>query len=123
MSEVFVNLCLKIDEQVKGYPIGSHEWMIGEQIKDICEKSDKAAEIVLQDLDVAEMSVVKCLKKFEELSDKKHKETNSIRTCVTPYESNKIICDFYGIGEAVNEAEEKATKADDIINLEDFLNV
>lgn len=100
MSEVFVNLCLKIDEQVKGCEIGSHEWMIGEQIKDICEQSDKTAEIVLQDLDVPEMSIKECLKEFEKLSDKKHKETNSRRTCVTPYESNKIICDFYGITEA-----------------------
>lgn len=122
MSEIFIKLYKKIDEKVKGFEIGSHEWMIGEQIKDICERSDAAAEIVLQDLDVPEMSVVKCLKKFDELADKKRKESNKRRICITPYEAEEIICKFYGISEAIAEAEEKPIKDDNVINLEDFLS-
>lgn len=121
MSEVFDKLCEKIDEQVKGKE-NTAVWGVGQQLKDICKQSDKAAEIVLHDLDVAEMSIAKCEMKIKAFADERHKQTKGNSVFVSPSEAENIICDFYGIGEAVSEAEEKATKADDIINLEDFLS-
>ena len=118
MSEIFMKLCLKIDEQQKGKE-NTAVWGVGQQLKDICEKSDKAAEIVLQDLDVSEMSIVECEKKIKAFADERHRQTKGSSVFVSPSEAENIICDFYGITEAVQQAAEPEPPA--VINLEDFL--
>ena len=121
MSEIFEKLCEKIDEQAKGLE-GTAVFAVGLQLKDICRGSDAAAEIVLQDLDVAEMSIIKCEKEIKAFADERHKIKRGSSVFVSPTEAEEIICKFYGISEAVAEAEEKPTKDDNVINLEDFLS-
>lgn len=69
-------------------------WMVGEQLKDIIRTDPRAQEIVLQDLDVKEMSLAECEKKIAERA-RKNKVGNV--GCVTPAEAEEIIRAFYGI--------------------------
>ena len=72
-------------------------WMVGEQLKDMIRRDERLQEIVAQDLDVQEMSLAACEKKIKEYADK-HKTGNF--ACVIPSEAEKIIREFYGLGEA-----------------------
>ena len=69
-------------------------WMVGEQLKDIIKNNERAQEIVSQDLDVPEMSLVECEKKIKAFADKK--KTGNF-SCVLPCEAEEIIKEFYGI--------------------------
>ena len=78
-------------------------WMVGEQLKDIIKNNERAQEIVSQDLDVPEMSLVECEKKIKAFADKKKikafadkKKTGNF-SCVLPCEAEEIIKEFYGI--------------------------
>ena len=70
-------------------------WMVGEQLKDIIRHDRKAQELVLQDLDVPEMSLAQCERKIKAYADS-HKTGNF--ACVTPAEAEDIIREFYGLG-------------------------
>lgn len=119
MSEIFIKLCEKIDEHVKEKE-NTAVWGVGQQLKDICIRSDKAAEIVLQDLDVPEMSIVKCEKEIKAFADERHKQIKGNSVFVSPSEAENIICDFYGITEVIQQVAEVEQESD-IINLEDFV--
>lgn len=71
-------------------------WMVGEQLKDIVRDNPKAQEMVMQDLDNAEMSIEKCAAKIKEYADK-HKEKGKNCFCVPPDVAEGIIREFYGI--------------------------
>lgn len=68
--------------------------VVGEHLKDILRANPDCAEIVLQDLDVKEMSIVECEKKIKAYADK-HRNGN-VGFC-PPHEAEKIIKKFYGI--------------------------
>ena len=63
---------------------------VGEQLKDIIKDSPKMQEIVMQDLDKAEMSIAKC-----EAEIKAYAKKNG--GCTSPDAAEKIIREFYGI--------------------------
>ncbi|NCB53058.1 MAG: hypothetical protein EOM54_14470 [Clostridia bacterium] len=71
-------------------------WMVGEQLKDILRAEPELAELVLQDLDVSEMSIKDCEKKIKEFADKNKSGGFS---CVIPSEAERIIREFYGLPE------------------------
>ena len=124
MNEKLINeVVQKIDLQQKGKE-GTAVYGVGEQLKDICRTTPGAAELVLRDLDVEEMSIDKCEKKIKERADELHKKKGGSSVCVTPAEADGIIRKFYGIpdnspdnGQAVTEEKIKP----DIIDLESFL--
>lgn len=124
MNEKLINEVIqKIDLQQKGKE-GTAVYGVGEQLKDICRTTQGAAELVLRDLDVEEMSIDKCEKKIKERADELHKKKGGSSVCVTPAEADRIIRKFYGIpnnspdnGQAVTEEKIKP----DIIDLESFL--
>lgn len=124
MNEKLINEVIqKIDLQQKGKE-GTAVYGVGEQLKDICRRTQGAAELVLRDLDVEEMSIDKCEKKIKERADELHKKKGGSSVCVTPAEADGIIRKFYGIpdnspdnGQAVTEEKIKP----DIIDLESFL--
>lgn len=89
-------------------------WMVGEQLKDILRGDVRAQEIVLQDLDVKEMSLAECEKKIKAYADK-HKTGNF--ACVIPAEAERIIREFYGLG-AVSTEEKPSAAAP--LSLADF---
>lgn len=89
-------------------------WMVGEQLKDILRADPSLAELVAQDLDVAEMSLVECEKKIKAFADQ-HK-TGSF-SCVIPSDAERIIREFYGLparGETPEPVENR------LMSLEDF---
>ncbi len=94
----------------------SPQWMVAEQLIEICRNEPKCAELLSHDLDVKEMSIVEAEKKLKAFADK-HKTGNF--ACVTPAEADGILRKFYGLPE--RDAEE-APEADGIvIDLMDFL--
>ena len=91
-------------------------WMVGEQLKEICEREPRAAELVEQDLENPEMSLANCEKKIKAFADK-HKTGNF--ACVIPSEAEKIIREFYGLDKPEEKAKQLAPGG--IIDLADFL--
>lgn len=94
-----------IEEQQKKVKERSAQWMVGEQLKDICRREPQSAEIILQDLSVKEMSITEAEKEIKAFADK-HRTGNF--ACVTPIEAERILREFYGLQEqAGEEAPEK----------------
>lgn len=112
----------KIETQQAKEPGRTAAWMVGEQLKDICRMEPRSAELIGKDLDIKEMSIQAAAKKIKEHADK-HK-TGSF-ACVTPIEADRILREFYGLGENPERGVEDAApyKGSDgkIISLEDFL--
>lgn len=98
----------------------SAPWMVAEQLKDICRREPRSAELIAQDLEVKEMSVVEAERKIKAYADA-HKTGNF--ACVTPPEADRILREFYGLPPAGEEPERPATaaKASAVLSLDDFL--
>ena len=106
----------KIEAQQKGKE-NTAEWMVGEQLKDICRREPRAAELVDKDLDVKEMSISECEKKIRAWADS-HKKGNC--AVVPPNVAEEIIRKFYGIPEAKAEQPQQGSSAE-IIDFANFL--
>lgn len=89
-----------IEEQQAKVKERSPQWMVGEQLKDICRREPKSAELIAQDLTVKEMSITEAEKKIKAFADK-HKTGNF--ACVTPIEAEKILREFYGLSEPAED--------------------
>lgn len=72
----------------------SPQWMVAEQLKDICRQEPRSAELIAQDLQVEAMSITEAEKKIKACADS-HKTDNF--SCVTPMESDHILREFYGL--------------------------
>lgn len=104
----------KISAQQKGKE-DTALFMVGEQLKDICRDTPGAAELVLQDLDVPEMSLEKCEAKIKAYADELHDKNKGGCICISPSTAEKIIRKFYGIG----EKQEKTSS--NIVSLTDLM--
>lgn len=96
-------------------------WMVGEQLKDICRAEPRSAELIDKDLDIPEMSIRKAAGKIKAYADS-HK-TGSF-ACVTPAEADRILREFYGLGQeraAEGVGPYKGEGGGKIIDLGDFL--
>ena len=94
-----------IEEQQARVKARSPQWMVGEQLKDICRREPKSAELIAQDLTVKEMSIT---------------------------EAEKILREFYGLpepfadsgaddrGEENQEDERRNSGARKVIDLDAF---
>lgn len=94
-------------------------WMVGEQLKDMLRAEPHLAEIIVQDLDVEDMSLKDCEKKIKKFADK-HKKGGF--SCVLPLEAERIIREFYGLparGETPAPVE-TYDQNDIVLHLEDF---
>lgn len=83
----------KISEQQKACE-GTPAWCVGEHLKDILRDNPNCAEIILQDLEVKEMSIIECEKKIKAYAGKHKKGSVGF---VPPKEAERIIKEFYGI--------------------------
>lgn len=90
-------------------------WMVGEQLKDILRAEPWNQEIVARDLELETMSLAECEKKIKECADKHRKGSSS---CVTPWEAEQIIREFYGIS---SQTVGLRTETPEILDLKDFL--
>lgn len=89
-----------IEEQQARVKARSPQWMVGEQLKDICRREPKSAELIAQDLTVKEMSITEAEKKIKAFADKN--KTGNF-ACVTPIEAEKILREFYGLPDSFGE--------------------
>ena len=97
----------------------SPQWMVGEQLKDICRREPRSAELIAQDLQVKEMSITEAEKKIKAFADT-HK-TGSF-ACVTPVESDRILREFYGLPAAGETVPAPEQARDNVLRLEDFFS-
>ena len=99
----------KIEAQQKGKE-NTAVWMVGEQLKDICREDPHCSEIVLQDLNIAEMSIDKAERKIKEYADKQKRNGNCV--CVPPNVAERIIREFYGLPEAGSSVKQEPDEVD-----------
>ena len=97
----------------------SPQWMVGEQLKDICRREPRSAELLAQDLKVEAMSITAAEKKIKAFADG-HKTGNF--SCVTPMEADRILREFYGLPIAGEFAPDPVPVRDEgnVLRLEDF---
>lgn len=119
-----------IEEQQAKVEARSAQWMVGEQLKDICRHEPASAELICQDLQVEKMSITEAEKRIKAFADK-NKTGNS--SCVTPMEADRILREFYGLaerfedggaperGEESQEAENRNPSVRKVLDIADFL--
>ena len=94
----------KIREQQKGKE-GTPEFVVGEQLIDICRDDPVAQEIVNQDLDIPEMFISKAAAEIKKYADSIKKNNFAF---VSPQKAEEIIRKFYGIeNTAASEPEQE----------------
>lgn len=87
-------LCEMIANQQKGKE-NTPAFMIGEQLKDMARQQPGIVELLKQDLEVPEMSLVSAAKKLQEYSDKNRRNAKCF--CITPMVAEGILRKFYGL--------------------------
>ena len=108
-----MNAIEKLKAQQEGVPERSAPWMVAEQLMDICRREPESAELIAQDLDNPELSIVEAEKRIKAYADK-HRTRNF--ACVTPAEAEDILRKFYGLPEAGG-----GRSGSIALNLSDFL--
>ena len=91
MSLEAIRMLREQQSQVKE---GSPQWMVAEQLMDICRAEPESAELIAQDLGVEAMSITEAEKKLKAYSYS-HKTGNF--SCITPAEADRILREFYGL--------------------------
>lgn len=99
MSAVQEQAIQAIEAQQAKVKPRSPQWMVGEQLKDICRQEPRSAELIAQDLENEAMSITEAEKKIKAYADK-HKTGNF--SCVTPAEADSILREFYGLPAAAD---------------------
>lgn len=104
----------KITELQSKYNENQKHYWIAEQIKDICRENSDNAQHIFNDIDDDKMSIAEIEKKINAYA-KNH------GGCCPPQPADKIIRDFFGLGDATAEKPKHTSSADNMINLEDFI--
>lgn len=85
------------DQQAKA-PEGSDVWMVGEQLKDICRREPACVPILAEDLGNKDMGLLAAAGKIKGYADQHHGSLKCY--CVSPWQAEKILREFYGLPEA-----------------------
>ena len=93
----------------------SAQWMVAEQLMDICRREPASADLIAQDLQNESMSIVEAEKKIKAFADK-HK-TGSF-ACVTPIEAENILREVYGLPKPGEQVKPQGAV---VLNFADFL--
>lgn len=121
MTEFQEKAILAIEAQQAKVTARSPQWMVGEQLKDICRMEPGSAELIAQDLENETMSITEAEKKIKAFADG-HKTGNF--SCVTPMEADRILREFYGLPAAGAPAPDPALgpepDGDKVLRFEDF---
>lgn len=84
----------KLREQQSKVKERSPQWMVAQQLMDICQTEPESAALIAQDLEVEAMSITEAEKKIKAFAD--GQKTGNF-SCVTPEESDRILREFYGL--------------------------
>ena len=122
MNEVQKLAIAAIEKQQEGRKRDT-VWMAGEQLKDICRREAHSAQIILEDLESKDMAITAAEKKIAERA-RANKQGNC--GCVSPWEAEEILREFYGLGvpaEELPEQEEDQSvrREGKILDLADFM--
>lgn len=118
MSKIYDELVDLIEGQQKGKE-NTDIFMVGEQLKEMGEESDRNAEILLQDIAMKEMDLVAAAGKLREYADKNHKSAKCF--CITPIVADRILREFYGIAKEADRVAKASPATENFIDLCDFL--
>lgn len=88
----------KIEAQQKGHEY-TDQWMVGEQLKEICEAEPHCAELVAEDLENKDMSLEAAARKIKAWADEQHKKVKGNCVCVPSNVVETILREFYGLPE------------------------
>lgn len=106
-----MNLAIAIEKITAQQPKECNNvWLLGEHLKDILRSEPRLAELVVQDLDVKEMSIAECEKKIKAFAEQHSRRVETM-------EAERIIREFYGLparGETPKPVEKR------FMSLEDF---
>ncbi len=117
MTEYQEKAIAAIEAQQTKLEEDSMPWLVGEQLKDICRMEPRSAELIAQDLEVKEMSIVAAEKKIKAFADGRKKNNSS---GVSGRQSDRILREFYGLT-SIGEAASVPERAEDhVLRLEDF---
>lgn len=108
-----------LERQQSEVQVRSPQWMVGEQLKDICRHEPQCAELIAQDIENPKMSITEAEKKLKDFADN-HKHKAGTFFCVSPEESDRILREFYGLPNPNGEEETQSSGAK-VLNLADFL--
>lgn len=117
MSSVVNLAIMRLEEQQSAVKPRSAQWMVAEQLMDICRREPASAELIYQDLANDAMSITAAEKQIKTFADK-HR-TGSF-ACVSPSEAEDILRKFYGLPSSTVEAETIPAGGLQPINLADF---
>ncbi|MBO5019041.1 MAG: hypothetical protein J6D52_00095 [Clostridia bacterium] len=92
-------------------------FMIGEQLKEMAEGDDKVTELLIQDLQTANMKLSDAAKELQKHSDKNRGKATCY--CITPKVAEDILRKFYGLPERKDQKSSVNTAP--AIDLSDFL--
>lgn len=94
------------------------EWMIGQQLKDICRREPESAKLVEQDL-MGALTLEGCAKKLKAKADELHKAQKGNCVCITPDVAEAVIREYFGLPAQGKEPEKETTGS--VLDLADFL--
>lgn len=120
MKENVKEAIAAIERQQRAAKERSAVWMVGEQLKELCRREPGCAPVLLEDLQVPELSLEKAEKQIRAYADK-HRVGNF--ACVTPTEAEGILREFYGLEqpEAAEAAPEPTPPPGNIVSIFDLL--
>ena len=95
MNDIQKKAIRRIEELQGKLQQGSAPWVVGEQLKEICEREPASAELLLDDLKGSGMGLADAEKKIKAYADK-HKTRNF--AYVSPQKAEEILREFYGLG-------------------------
>lgn len=107
-------------EKEKGH---TPAWMAGEQLKDICRREPRSAELIHTDLTAGGFTLGAAAAKIKALADERHKKEKGSCIVITPEEAEGVLRKYFGLTEAgaAQETAEPVREAKNTqISLEDY---
>lgn len=128
MNDTYERLVEKIREQQEKVSEYSDAFAVGEQLKEIARESGHNADVILTDLDNANMSISQAALKIKAYANELHKKQKGNCVFVSPEKADEILRTFYGL-EAADKQEASAGNSgakggsdDDLIDLDSFFS-
>ena len=121
MTDAQVKAIGLIEKQQAGMDKFSCPYVVGEQLKEICRREPKSAELLANDLEVKEMDLNHAERKIFEYGKTLAKGKGGV--AISPAQAEKVLRDFYKLPDGAEEApaEEAPKSKGKIFELEDFL--
>ncbi len=98
----------------------TNPWLVGEDLKAVCEREPDKAEIIAQDLAVPEMSLIHAEKKIKAWADENIKGKGRREGGPPPSVAEGILREFYGLGKAGERPAPASSGVGITVNLADF---